>query len=110
MTERAQVRMERRDDTTVVIGIGELDLYIGREFGRTLADAVKSGQPVTVDLLSAIFIDSAILQAVGVYGKRLMDRGDRMSVLVKKKGQPGYVLGVVGFAAIMDVIACDDSD
>lgn len=88
-----------------VLGKGEMDLTIGKEFENALKDGFASGKPVVVDLLQAEYIDSAILAALARYGVAMVDRGERLKVIVAAKGHPEDVLKTVGFNQIMDIAA-----
>lgn len=102
---KAHVEILRGDRSVTVVGTGEMDLSIGKQFDETLASAVASGESVTVDLTGADFIDSAIVQSLATHGKTVYDRQSRLKVLVISGAYPDYVLKTVGFAAFLDIEA-----
>lgn len=105
MSNRAEVKMITEDNGTTVIGIGELDLRIAKEFDAALVSAVSSAKPVTVDLVATNFIDSAILHSLLAHARVLDARGDRLQVVVASDSYPDYVLKTVGFDCLMDINA-----
>jgi anti-anti-sigma factor len=110
MENTRTIKTAMDDGTMVITCVGELDLYVGKEFDKALADAVATGQPVTVDFLSADFIDSAILHSLAKHGKTMSDRGDRIKVMVTPGSHPEYVLETVGFRALMDIESVESEE
>jgi anti-anti-sigma regulatory factor len=104
MRKLSEVSVAIGDNGAIVIGSGELDLKISNKFGAALEKAVSSGKPVTVDFFKVEFIDSAILQFLVIYGKALLERGDRLKVITAADSYPSQILRTVGFDCMMDII------
>lgn len=102
---KASVEIIKGNGSVSVVGKGEMDLEIGKQFDEALAEAVASGKPVEVDLTEANFIDSAIVQAFAQHGKTMYDRGMRMKVVIVSNSYPEYVLTTVGFNVFLDIEA-----
>ena len=98
-----------RDETGAVVKcVGEMDLANADELNKALEGA--SGSRLTVDLRSADYIDSAIIQAVMRAGLELLRRNDRLRVLVASGSHPDYVLRELGFESVLDIECCAESE
>jgi anti-anti-sigma factor len=103
MSSVAEIRIDRDEENVTISGSGALDLSNADEFRRGLSSASSVAQHVTVDLRSATFIDTAILEYLARAAKAMLDRGKRLKVMVAENGHPQYVLETVGFPEIMDI-------
>ena len=104
MKETIEGTITVEDNGATIVGIGELDLGIGDEFDAALAEAAASGEQVTVDFRGVDFIDSAILQSLATHGRTIDKRGDQLRIIVASGSYPQYVLRVVGFDCLMDIV------
>lgn len=105
MADIERVTASSGDGTTTVIGKGSLDLYVAEQFKQAISEAVASGKEVIVDIRQASFIDTAIVVALAVPAKKMLERGSRLRVIVADGAHPQYVLNIVGFTDIMDIVA-----
>ena len=70
---------------------------------RALESGAASSAHLTLDLCSADFIDSAILQAMANTAAALREKDGRLRVLVATGSHPEYALKIVGFGEVMDI-------
>jgi anti-anti-sigma factor len=105
MVDTEKVTAFSHDGVETVCGAGELDLYVVDKFKEALSKASETGNRIQVDFRQASFIDTAFVVALVAPAKKMLERGGRLKVLVVKGAYPQYVLRVVGFAEIMDVVA-----
>jgi anti-anti-sigma factor len=105
MAEMERVTASSSDGVETIVGEGELTLYFAEQFKQALADAVATGNEIVVDLRKATFIDTAIVAALIQPAKKMLERGTRLKALVTDDGYPQYVLRIVGFADLMDIVA-----
>jgi anti-anti-sigma factor len=103
MAETTEVMVSNDETACTVRATGELDLRMAREFESALMNAAMTGKPVIVDLLSAIYIDTAILASLARLATTLLHKDERLKVLVTSGSHPEYVLKTVGFDSIMDI-------
>jgi len=104
MAEKNSSTMNQRGDEIVVAGSGEMDLTNLQRFQDELMGASTSDAPVSVDLRSVVFIDSAVLACLAEAAREMTDRGGRLKILMVEEGYPLYVLSMVGFDALMDFV------
>ena len=58
-TAAGTIRVEPRDDSTVVLLVGEIDAALRDEASACMATALVTGSPVVIDSTLATFIDSS---------------------------------------------------
>jgi len=109
MLEEAQVNIFDDSGAITITGIGSLTYINAREFAERLKDASLNAENVTVDLRSAAFIDTQIVQDLGRGAVTLLNRSKRLKVMVSKTAYPLRVLEISGYERIMD-IEIDPSD
>lgn len=105
MIDTEQVTSQSCDGVATVCGTGDLNLYVVEPFTRALSEAVSLGGEIVVDFRQASFIDTAFVVALVAPARALMERGSRLKVLTIEGAYPQYVLKIVGFADLMDIVA-----
>jgi anti-anti-sigma factor len=105
MDDVAEIDVIENGSETTVRGTGALDLSNAQELKKGLDSATSSADSVVVDLRSAVFIDTAILECLARAGKRMMERNKRLKVVTLEHSHPLRVLRTVGFSALMDIVA-----
>jgi anti-anti-sigma regulatory factor len=103
MPEDAQVSITSDGGAVTVTGGGELNFMNSREFGDGLRQASKAADSVTVDLRPAVFIDTQIVQDLGMAAVAMLNRGKRLRVVITETAYPLRVLKISGFEQIMDI-------
>lgn len=103
MAEDASVSIAEDGGAVTITGGGSLTFMNATEFGEKLKDASLTAESVTVDLRSADFIDSQIVQDLSRAAVALLGRGKRLRVLVDQTAYPLRVLQITGFDGIMDI-------
>lgn len=103
MVKANQVRVDSNADETTIVGAGALDLY-NKDFDAALKEASVSARNVTVDLISATYIGTAIIANLAAAANRLIRLGKRLRVLLAEGTQPLRVLRITGLGEIMDLI------
>jgi anti-anti-sigma factor len=103
MADIANIEIVKDGDRVTVIGGGSLDLTNCKKFNDGLKQASQTADGVTVDLRGANFIDSAVVQALGMAGARMLKRDKRLNVIVREDAYPLRVIRISGFESIMDV-------
>jgi len=101
----AEITISAEGSTVTIKGAGSLDLTNAQRFREGLVSASASAEEVVVDLRSAVFIDTAILEYIARGAKTMLDRGKQLKVLVRDNSHPQYVLKTVGFEELMDIRA-----
>ena len=101
--DEAQVSITDDGGAVTVTGGGALNFLNAKEFGEGLKQASKTADSVTVDLRPAVFIDTQIVQDLGMAAVALMDRGKRLRVVITQTAYPLRVLKISGFEQIMDI-------
>jgi len=105
MIDTERVTASSIDGVETITGTGELNLYFVDEFKQALSDAVASGNEIVVDFRQASYLDTAFIAALIAPAKALLGRGRRLKALVTEGEYPQYVLKVVGFKDLMDIVA-----
>lgn len=103
MDDTAQISITGEGDDITVVGGGTLDLTNSKEFHDGLKSAAISAQVVTVNLTTAVFIDTAIVQDLATAGVTMLKRGKRLKVIAREGAYPLRVLRISGFEGIMDI-------
>jgi len=103
MDDEAQISIIEKNGETIITGSGSLTFMNATKFGDELKQASLNADRVTVDLRSAVFIDSQIVQDLGRAAVALTKRGKRLRALFLETAYPLQVLKIVGFEEIMDV-------
>ena len=103
MTEAVEISIINDEEDVTVIGGGTLDLTNSKEFHVGIKDAAVNARTVTVDLRSAVFIDTAIVQDLATAGVTMLKRGKRLRVMTREGAYPLRVLRISGFEGIMDI-------
>lgn len=103
MVGMAQIDIIHDNEKTTVIGGGTLDFTNSAQFHEGLKQASLTIDMVIVDLRTAVFIDTAIVQDLARAAVTLRNRGKRLKVVVAKSKYPLEVLQVSGFGSIMDI-------
>jgi anti-anti-sigma factor len=104
MVSRAHISIVQDDAGVTVVGGGSLDITNCREFTEGLKQASRTAGSVVVDLRTADFIDTQIVQDLAKAAVTLMDRGKRLKVFASKEKYPLRVIHLSGFDSIMDVV------
>ena len=92
------------DGTKVTItGKGSLDFINAERFGEGLKRASVSAENVVVDLSSADFIDTAILEYLARAGTAMLRRGKRLKVVVQDGSHPLRVLQITDLTDLVDI-------
>ncbi len=103
MVETAQISVAG-DDTQVTINAGgTLDLTNSAKLHDGLRQAAVSAEQVTVDIRSADFIDTQVVQDLARAAVTMLKRGKRLKVIASETGYPLRVIRISGFENIMDV-------
>ena len=103
MSDAATVAVSGDSETIMVSAVGFLNLSNESEFRDALTHAVASAKHVVVDLSSVTYVDTATLSHLAMAAKRMLARDSRLKVVVANETQPQYVLGIIGFDAVMDI-------
>lgn len=106
MSQKPEITVARDGGAATVTGAGDLDLHVGQQFDDALMTTSADADSMTVDLCRAHFIDSAILASLAKCAKLWLSRGKQLRVLVAPSSHPAYAIRIVGFADVMDVVAC----
>lgn len=112
MFSSSDVSVSTGNDGLVMITAGGLlDLTNTDRLHDELRTAAIGAEDVTLDLQTAKFIDTAVVQYIANAAITLIDRGKRLRVLVCENSHPQKVLKIVGFEEIMNIAAggCGDS-
>lgn len=109
MDETARVSITYDGNSVTVVGSGTLDLTNSKEFHDGLKEASLNAESVAVDLRCAEFIDTAIVQDLGMAAVTLLKRGKRLKVIVSGRAYPLKVLRISSFDSIMDIESEPDS-
>lgn len=104
MDESAWVTVEGNDRDAAIVGGGALDLTNSSELWEKLSHASQTADSVVVDLTPAVFIDTAVLEYLAKASKTMLRRNKRLKVVATKDKQPLYVLQIVGFDSLMDIV------
>lgn len=104
MDEATVVVADDNGSVTITAG-GTLTFLNATEFGERVAEASARAESLTVDLRSADFIDTQILQDLGRAAVKLLSRDKRLRVLLDPGKYPLRVIRISGYEAIMDVEA-----
>jgi anti-anti-sigma factor len=105
MDSVTEINVTRNGPEVIVKGTGALDLSNAKELRLALDGATMSAESVVVDLRSAVFIDTAILECLARAGKAMIERGKRLKILTSELSHPLRVLRTVGFSALVDIVA-----
>lgn len=99
------------DGRVTITAGGMLDLTNTDKLRDELKAAAAGAENVTLDLQTAKFIDTAVVQYIANAATTMMNRNKRLQVLVCKNSHPNRVFEIVGFGEIMDISAdgCQDS-
>lgn len=103
MADIAHIEIVEDGAQVTVIGSGSLDLTNCKAFSDGLKRASQAADQVTVDLREASFIDSAVVQDLGMAGARMLKRDKRLKVVIREDAYPLRVIRISGFEAIVDV-------
>jgi len=83
-----------------VVVVGEHDITTATEFTAALQAAAKlSGDPLSIDLSRATFIDSSIAAALVRFARELVPGGRSVVLRVAEGSTPASVVEIVGLAA-----------
>lgn len=104
MISKAEISIVQDDTLVTVVGGGSLDITNCREFTDGLRHASRTAEHVVVDLRTADFIDTQIVQDLAKAAVTLMDRGKRLKVIASQEKYPLRVIHISGFDSIMDVV------
>lgn len=104
MTDIAKISIASDNGEVTVVGGGTLDLTNSDQFHDGLKEAAVNACVVTVDLRTAVFIDTAIVQDLATAGMTMLKRGKRLKVLARDGAYPLRVLRISGFEGIMDIV------
>jgi anti-sigma B factor antagonist len=85
-------------DLSVVAVTGEIDMVSAPELERRLAEVIRRGVPVVVDLSEVTFIDSSGLREL----HRASDLG-RLMVVIQQDAPVAGVVSLSGFGEIVSV-------
>lgn len=103
MTDNAHIEIIENADQVTVIAGGELDLTNSAVFHDGLKKAAETVDKVTVDMRTAYFIDTAIVQDLAKAAVSLLQRKCRLKVIIREGAYPLRVLRISGFETIMDI-------
>lgn len=103
MSETAYTSVVRKDDAVTIVGGGTLDLTNYQEFHEAIKNASRTEDDLTIDIRTADFIDTAVVQDLAKAALTLLKRGKRLKVLASDERYPIRVLKISGFQAIMDM-------
>jgi anti-anti-sigma factor len=103
MVDVAQIEIVEDGSHVTVVGGGSLDLTNSLQFHDGLRKASEAAEQVTVDLRTADFIDTAIVQDLARAGVTMLKRDLRLKVLSREGAYPLRVLRISGFEGIMDI-------
>lgn len=101
--EEARISVAEDGGAVTVNGGGTLTFMNSEEFDKGLKQASISAERVLVDLRTADFIDTKIVQDLGVAAVTLLNRGKRLRVAVLEKAYPLRVIKISGYEELMDV-------
>ena len=104
MDDVAQIEIVEDGAQVTVVGGGSLDLSNSMVFHDGLKKASETVDNVTVDLRTADFIDTAIVQDLARAAVIMLKRGLRLRVLSREGAYPLRVLRISGFEGIMDIV------
>jgi anti-sigma B factor antagonist len=98
-----------REDATLLVASGDIDMTAAREFGRRLEGALRtSSGDVVLDVHEVIYLDSTALRSL-LAGRRLAEeRGVRL-VLVCRRREVLQVLEVTGLDELFEIHPSRDS-
>src|SRR5665647_521873 len=102
MTDIAEITIIEDADQVTVIAGGVLDLSNSAEFHDGLKKASETRANVIVDMRTADFIDTVIVQDLARAAVVMLKRNCRLKVLTREGIYPLRVLRISGFEAIMD--------
>lgn len=103
MADTVHIEIIEDGGQVTVVGGGTLDLTNSKEFHDGLKKASETVDNVTVDLRTADFIDTAIVQDLARAGVVMLRRNLRLKVLSREGAYPLRVLRISGFEGIMDI-------
>ena len=103
MTDIAHIEIIENAEQVTVIAGGSLDLTNSVEFHDGLKKASETADKVTVDMRTAEFIDTAIVQDIARAGVTMLKRNLRLKVIARETAYPLRVLRISGFETIMDI-------
>jgi len=101
--EEAQIGTTEVGGSVTITGGGFLTYMNAEEFGVGLRKASQSAESVTVDIRPASFIDTQIVQDLGMAAVTLLKRTKRLKVVAAADSYPLRVLNISGYGQIMDV-------
>lgn len=106
MKEQNSLAVLRDDSCVTIVGMPIMDYPVVAGFKEAIKAAVDSSVQVVVDLRTAVYIDSSILQSMAASNRRMRDEGRRLRILVMEGSHPLRVFTLLGFCGLMDVVAC----
>lgn len=91
--------VQRFDDRSEVVVVGEVDLTTADELKQALTDAADGVDVVVADLAGLQFLDSTGLSALLAVHKMMRDRGGRLEL----RDCPAMLVKMVGIVGLDDV-------
>jgi anti-sigma B factor antagonist len=92
-----------REDVTLLVATGDVDMTASREFGRRLEAAIGSSPgDIVLDILGIVYLDSTALRALLGARKMAEERASRL-VLVCARRPVLHVLEVTGLTRLFEI-------
>lgn len=102
IADEARIDVVQDNGAVTIIAGGALTFINAAEFGEALKSASLDAESVVVDLRTADFIDTQIVQDLGKGAVTLLKRGKRLKVMLSATAYPLRVLKISGYEDIMD--------